>query len=379
MKLRRTGDGQYKLAGEKEKFAQESESDGNVEEIQQTQLKRANIDASVLMKDNNNSLSKHKKKVKLVELAEVDDEVYSSGDQQDDPDTEKLEIIEATDKPCDESFIQKPIINKWWLNIKRQVYTDRGLGGPKIFKNNDSEEFVKQVSEKYRKHLSEKRDLDRRRQVHESGDARFCQFSLERDQPFLDKYKDFVQSSSAKDVMHIFSEDYEELDIPTGAKSSTALQYTHRIIEFFNFMAKIYKNFHLDWMLDFQCLIQKIQPDKSVTCEIFLPIKTDLTNFVKKFKYGSNPAANCGIRIFALKKLMDFLAQEMKDNEHAFTGNIVEKSAKVECLVQKIKNLNLSICPDGTIKHLATASNKSHRKTLIEQMARCPSGIWLQS
>ena len=373
--LRRTNHSQNKLAGRKGSCAEGNESYGNVEQIQQKQLKRANIDASVLTEDNNNSVSKHKKKVKLVEIAEVDDEVYLSADQQEDSDTElciKVEMIDDTEKPREDSFIQKQNINKWWLSIQKHLYTDRGLGGPKIFKTSDSEEFVKRVSENYQKHLSEKRDLDRRRQIHESGDARFCQFSLERDQPFLDKYKDFVQSSSAKDVMHIFSEDYEELDIPMGAKSSTALQYTHRILEFFNFMAKIYKNFHLDWMLDFKCQIQKIQPDKSVSCEIFLPIKTDLTSFVKKFKYGSNPAANCGVRIFALKKLMDFLALEMKDNEHAFTGNIVEKSAKVECLVQKIKNLNLSICPDGTIKHLATASNKSHRKTLIEQMARCP-------
>ena len=69
---------------------------------------------------------------------------------------------------------------------------------------------------------------------------------------------------------------------------------------------------------------------------------------------------------------MDFLAQEMKDNEHAFSGNIIEISTKVECLVQKLKNLNTSICSEGTIKHLATASNKSHKRTLVEQLAKCP-------
>ena len=115
LKLRRTDDGQSKLAGGKESCAQEKESDSNVDRIQQKQLKRANIDASVLMEDNNNSVSKNKKKVKLVELTEVDDEVYSSSDQQDDPYTEiciKVEVIEDTKKPCDGSFIQKPVINK---------------------------------------------------------------------------------------------------------------------------------------------------------------------------------------------------------------------------------------------------------------------------
>ena len=106
------------------------------------------------------------------------------------------------------------------------------------------------------------------------------------------------------------------------------MQYTYRIIEFFKFMAKIYQNFHLDWMVDFQCNIEKKHSDGNISNEIFLPTKNQLTDFIKQFKYGSNPAANCGVRIFALKKLMEFLSQEIKDNEHEFTGNIIENSTK---------------------------------------------------
>ena len=106
--------------------------------------------------------------------------------------------------------------------------------------------------------------------------------------------------------------------------------------------------------------------------DIFLPTKKDLTDFVKQFKYGSNPAANCGLRIFAIKKLMDFLSQEIRDNEHLFIGNLIEKGRTVECLVQKLKNLNEGICPEGTIKHIATASNKSHKRTIMEQLTKHP-------
>ena len=40
--------------------------------------------------------------------------------------------------------------------------------------------------------------------------------------------------------------------------------------------------------------------------------------------------------------------------------------------MEKLKTLDDSICPDGIIKHIATASNKNHRKTLLEQMEKCP-------
>jgi hypothetical protein len=70
--------------------------------------------------------------------------------------------------------------------------------------------------------------------------------------------------------------------------------------------------------------------------------------------------------------MLDFLAKEIKDHEHVFEGSIIEKRKVVKCLVERIKTLNDSLCPDGTIKHLATASNKSHKRALLEQMEKCP-------
>jgi hypothetical protein len=70
--------------------------------------------------------------------------------------------------------------------------------------------------------------------------------------------------------------------------------------------------------------------------------------------------------------MLDFLSQEIKDHEHVFEGSILEKRKIVKCLVERMKTLNESVCPDGTIKHLATASNKSHKRALLEQMEKCP-------
>ena len=261
---------------------------------------------------------------------------------------------------------------KWWDKVPKHLYSDRDMGGPKIFLPSDTDDFVRTVTENYRNHLSEKLKLDRNMLLAESEDAKFQQFSSERDQPFVDKYKKFVLSQTAKDVLHYFSDDYEELGLPQAAKSSTAVQYTNRIMEFFKFLANVYKNFHFDWMLDFRNRMEKIFPNGDISHELFLPTKTDVTDFIQQFKYGSNPAANCGVRIFALKKLMDFLSQEIKDNEHEFEGSLTEKSSKKECLLQRLRNLNLNICPEGTIKHLSTASNKSHKRTLVEQVMKCP-------
>ena len=172
-------------------------------------------------------------------------------------------------------------------------------------------------------------------------------------------------------------------------KSSTAGQYANRIIEFFNFMANKYKGFHLDWFVDYKEEIKKTYPDGTDTNEIFFPTKYDVTEFIKQFKYGGtvqfyfifrfilklfsgNPAANCGIRIFALKKLCDFLSKEITNNDHQIIGTIIQKRDIVRCLVERLKSLNDSICPAGTIKHLATASNKSHKKTILEQTKLCP-------
>ena len=97
-----------------------------------------------------------------------------------------------------------------------------------------------------------------------------------------------------------------------------------------------------------------------------------IENQLFKDLLSGNPAANCGLRIFALKKMLAFLKKEIKEHEHAFEGSIVEKRKIVKCLVEKLKTLDDSICPDGIIKHIATASNKNHRKTLLEQMEKCP-------
>ena len=308
---------------------------------------------------------------------DVHDEIYLSSSEEEGEDLPeenieiKIELTEEENLKCESRTTQNDL-TRWWEKVPKDLYSDRGLGGPKILLPTDSEEFVKTVTDNYKKHLLEKSALDNQMLLEETGEARFHQFSIERDQPFIDKYKKYVISLTAKDVLHFFSDDYEELGIPPAAKSSTAVQYTNRIMEFFKYLANIYKNFHFDWMLDFKNKIEKNLSNGEMSHEIFLPTKQDVTNFIKQFKYGSNPAANCGVRIFALKKLMDFLCQEIKDNEQEFEGTLVDKSVKVECLLQKIRNLNLGICPDGTIKHLATASNKSHKRTLVEQVLKCP-------
>ena len=66
----------------------------------------------------------------------------------------------------------------------------------------------------------------------EEGDAKLLQFSEQRDRLILDKYTMYVHKFSAKEALNIFAEDYELLDIPTGLKSTTAKQYTNRILEF---------------------------------------------------------------------------------------------------------------------------------------------------
>ena len=313
------------------------------------------------------------KKQKNAPFGEVSDEFYiSSSEEEYGEDIEiKIELTEEGNRNCPAPVAQGSLV-RWWDKVPKHLYSDRDMGGPKIFLPSDSEDFVKTVTENYKNHMTEKLNLDEKMILAESGDAKFRQFSTERDQPFVDKYKHFVLSQTAKDVLHCFSDDYEELGLPNKGKSSTAMQYTNRIMEFFKYLASIYKNFHFDWMLDFKDKIEKNLQNGEISNEIFLPTKQDVTNFIKQFKYGSNPAANCGVRIFALKKLMDFLSQEVKDNEHQFEGTLMEKSTKVECLLQKLKNLNLGICPDGTIKHLATASNKSHKRTLVEQVLKCP-------
>ena len=243
--------------------------------------------------------SKTKKKIKIkntdYSFLNVDDEIYCSASEDNlqdellEPKTEQIEDIEfeieVNITPA--AMKNKDNISSWWLKIPKHLYGDKGLGGPKIFLPSDSEEFVKRCTERYNKHLQEKLTLDQNMKESESESAQLLQFSEDRDKPFLEKYTASVRQSSAKDAIHIFSDEYEQHGI-TGAKASTAGQYKNRILEFFKFMARKYHNFHLDWLLDFKGKIEKTYPDGNKTNDILLPTKEDLTEFIKQFKYGGN-------------------------------------------------------------------------------------------
>ena len=260
----------------------------------------------------------------------------------------------------------------WWKTISEDSYCDRGYPGMKIFCKNDDEEFVTRVIQNWKAHEANKVLLDQKMEEVENSDERLKQYSEVRDELILNKFIDFVKSSSMKNVLECFSADYEENSVQVGAKATTAKNYGNRIVEFFKFMAASYDQFHLDWFTDYDSLIEKTDPNKQKTFEIFVPTKDDLVSFVKQYHYGTNPAANVGARINAIKKFLDFLIYTYKENEHRFPGTHVEKSNLVECLTQKLKNLNQNICPDGTIKKISIASNRNHKQALIEQMAQCP-------
>ena len=260
--------------------------------------KRSILDNSFSEENNDTSRIKTKKKVKKINtdytFLDVNDELYSSSPEMDlteailEPKVEVSETpefeIEINVEPS--KSISMETFKKWWLNIPKHLYGDKGLGGPAIFLSSDSEEFVKRCTDRYKKHIQEKRVLDINMQEAESEEAQSLQFSLERDKPILEQYTAFVQTSSAKDVLNFFSEEYEQYEIPSGAKSSTAGQYTNRIMEFFKFMSKIYHNFHLDWMVDFKGAIETDYKDGSKSSDIFIPPKEDFTEFIKQFKYG---------------------------------------------------------------------------------------------
>ena len=260
--------------------------------------KRSILDNSFSEENNDTSRIKTKKKVMKVNndytFLDVDDELYSSSTEMDQTEANLEPKVEVSEQPEFEieinvepsTSINKEAFKKWWLNIPKHLYGDKGLGGPAIFLSSDSEEFVKRCTDRYKKHIEEKRVLDINMQEAESEEAQSLQFSLERDKPIIDLYTAFVKTSSAKDVLNFFSEEYEQYEIPTGAKSSTAGQYTYRIMEFFKFMSKIYHNFHLDWMVDYKGAIEKIHKDGSKSNDIFIPPKEDLTEFIKQFKYG---------------------------------------------------------------------------------------------
>ena len=241
-----------------------------------------------------------------------------------------------------------------------------------IFLKTDSEEFVQRVIQNWKTHQANKIILDKRNEEIENSDLSLNQFSVTRDQPVLESYSKFIQSSSTKDVLNLYSADYDENSVQMGAKASTAKSYERRIIELFTFLAKRYDKFHLDWCLDYCGSIEKVTSTGQRTFEIFVLSKEDLLEFIAQYKYGNNPAANVNLRIFAAKKFLEFLIQSYKDNEDKFPGTIVEKSKIVECLDKKLSDVNQGLAPNGTIKALSIASNKNHKQILLDQMKQCP-------
>lgn len=261
---------------------------------------------------------------------------------------------------------------KWWQCEPKERYKMKDRISLPIFEKNDSKEFLKTVDHNWKKHTMKKGELDVEMQRLETDEERLNQFSEERDLPVLNAFKDFVQQGSTKDILGYLSTEPDSDTAQKSAKSSTSKQYSYRIKEFFNYMAKAYKGFHLDWLFDFKFEIEKLQPDGSRTKDIFVPPPDVLKGFGKSFMYGSNPAANAGMRIFALKKLLEMMGKKVKENEHLFPGTISEKNSTVESLVKRLKHLEEEVCPTGSIKHISIASNRNHRRILSEKLKRCP-------
>ena len=190
-------------------------------EVQDVCPKRTTTDGIVSPVEEIGS-NKQNKKQRTFQYEEVDDEFYISSSE-DEKDTEenieiKIEMTEEQDNQCPNP-IAKGNLDRWWEKIPKHLYSDRNMGGPKIFLPSDSDQFVKTATENYKAHMIEKLRLDKNRLIAESGDAKFHQFSTERDQPFVEKYKKYVLSLTAKDVLNYFSDDYEELGLPQAITS----------------------------------------------------------------------------------------------------------------------------------------------------------------
>ena len=262
--------------------------------------------------------------------------------------------------------------NKWWLGMDKSKYFGVDDCPLEIFLPNDEPDFIKLVVENYKEHEKRRDQCDMVMQEVENSEAKNKQFNKKRDQPFVDEYFEYVSNFTTKEVLQFFSvEDNQEGQ--QGSKSSTAKQYCYRIVELFQFLSKKYPGFHFDWFIDYKNEIEKCVSDEGeTTVEIFIPPKAIFSEFLKSYLYGSNPAANVGLRIFAVKKLLNFLIQKYKDNEHLFQGSLVEKKSLLECLTSKLKNIDEDICPAGAVKHISIASNRNHRRSLSEQLKKCP-------
>ena len=228
------------------------------------------------------------------EVPEIKDEIFLSDsesevlckDKEDNISNSPTQLIIKLEEVEEEGTENVENINKWWMNIPKHLYTDRNGEGPKIFLPSDADDFIELCLKRQKKTVQEKLKLDQQMIENESPEEELLQFSDLRDKPILDDYTAFVRTLSTKDILHVFSTEFDGIDIPKGAKSSTAKQYTNRIIEFFKFMAKRYYCFHLDWFFDYKGEIEKIYPDGTKTNDMFIPLKNDVSDFIKQFKYG---------------------------------------------------------------------------------------------
>ena len=338
-------------------------------------------------KDKEENLRNEEEKPMVKFHFDVEDEIWEENSiLEKEIKAERIESILNPPLECN----RKNTFNKWWTKLPKNYFTDRGYKGPKIFRAEDTDEFIQKCLHRYREHELEKSRLDDLMLEAESDTAKERLFSIERDRPFLDKYEQFVRTYSKKDSQNIFIEEYDLLNKTSASNAKTGELYRNRIMEFFKFMAKRFDNFHLDWMTDYSGKIEKIGRNGQKTKELFLPTKDELKDFVKQFKYGGNtyifhsqcfttgynilgnPAANCGLRIFGIKKLLLFLQQEIRDNEHELPGTITEKRKTRKGVVERLEQMDKTIVPDGTIKQISTASNKSHKQALLEQLKKIP-------
>ena len=76
--------------------------------------------------------------------------------------------------------------------------------------------------------------------------------------------------------------------------------------------------------------------------------------------------------MFALKKFLDFIIQEAKDNEYVFKGDISDQGEALANITSRIERVRDSVCPKGIINTISRASNKNHKRNLIEQVAKMP-------
>ena len=148
-------------------------------------------------------------------------------------------------------------VYKWWLGLPKKAYKKDDRCPLEIFLKDDTPEFKERVIRNYLLHTNTKKELDEKRKDIEASDLRLNQYSNERDQPIIDEYFEYTKNTSTKDVMNMFSSEFEQFDIQKGLKSSTAKQYKNKILEFFQFVSNRYEGFHMDWLFDYNNSIEK--------------------------------------------------------------------------------------------------------------------------